>query len=131
MLAYEFFIDAAPNPFLKYVSHSPIQSLLAIIAAVCVFTRLLTGMQSAISQSQIDRPNKKVNSIPYWVPFVGSAVSFATDIQGTIARGRWVFKFPLMDLKQPLTVAETRQATALWLIGLVHHNIMSFICPRS
>ena len=88
MVASSFLIENAQRSFLTYVYGSPFLSLLAIVASVCVFTRLLTGIQHVISQTHAEKPEKTVSTIPYWVPFVGSAVSFATDIQGTIAKGR-------------------------------------------
>ena len=131
MVASGFFIENAPHSFLRYIYNSPFQSLLAIVTAICVFTRLLTGIQNVISQTHAERPVKRASTVPYWVPFVGSAVSFAMDIQGTIAKGRWVPKTPLVSLDRGLTRAETRLVMASCLIGLAHHNTMCFTCPRS
>ena len=94
MVASEFVIENAPHSPLRYIYGSPFQSLLAIVTVVCVFTRLLTGMQNVISHTHAERPVKRASTIPYWVPFVGSAVFFAMDIQGTIVKGWWVPKTP-------------------------------------
>ena len=105
MTASKFHIAGAPQYFLTYIHGSPFLSLLAVVASVCVFTRFLTGIRNAISQTQVDKPQKRPITVPYWVPFVGSAVSFATDIQGTITKGRWVVKFPLIGLMEVLTIS--------------------------
>lgn len=89
MAALEVLADGISHSVVKYVCGSPVQSLLGLIASICVFTRIFTGFQTAKSRKQVDR-TRRATLIPYWIPFVGSALSFMTDIQGTIAKSRYV-----------------------------------------
>ena len=93
MARFGSLIPVVPRLLPEYVHDSPFPTFFALIAAVCIFTRVLTGIQNAISRTHVDSPTKRATSIPYWVPFVGSAVSFATDIQGTLTKGRCVTTF--------------------------------------
>ncbi|KAF2181853.1 cytochrome P450 [Zopfia rhizophila CBS 207.26] len=72
----------------EFLTTSPLISIFSTFIITCIFTRIVTGARSRISKNQIDAGSKTPSRIPYWVPFVGSAVSFAKDIEGTIARGR-------------------------------------------
>jgi hypothetical protein len=59
-----------------------------IFVIICLITRIITEIQKRISQNQVDVVTKTPSQVPYWVPFVGSAISFVKDIEGTIARDR-------------------------------------------
>lgn len=63
-------------------------SIPVIFVLICLITRTVTEIRRRISQNQVDAVIRTPSRIPYWVPFIGSAVSFARDIEGTIARGR-------------------------------------------
>jgi hypothetical protein len=85
------FYQLPPNMDLKRLTQStssPTLSILTAIVVVCTITRLLTEFQQRRTRSLIDVATKSPIRIPYWVPFVGSAVSFARDVEGTLARDR-------------------------------------------
>jgi hypothetical protein len=72
----------------RYIIQAPMTFIPAIFVAICLVTRIVTEIQRRISRSQRDAQTKNPIRIPYWIPFVGSAVSFVTDIEGTLARDR-------------------------------------------
>jgi hypothetical protein len=69
---------------------SPLVSSFSAIFIVCVATRVITGVRSSIAQNNHDVASKTPNRIPYWLPFIGSALSFLRNIESTITRDRQV-----------------------------------------
>jgi hypothetical protein len=72
----------------RYITASPMLFVPTIFVIICLITRIITEIQKRISQNQVDVVTKTPSQVPYWVPFVGSAISFVKDIEGTIARDR-------------------------------------------
>ncbi|KAF2474314.1 cytochrome P450 [Lindgomyces ingoldianus] len=75
-------------PYIQGLLTSPVISILSFFVLSCVLTRVITEVRSRVAINQVDAASKTPNRIPYWVPFVGSAVSFARDIEGTLSRDR-------------------------------------------
>ncbi|KAF2028404.1 cytochrome P450 [Setomelanomma holmii] len=67
---------------------SPFLSLTCIVLFISIITRIITGVRSSIAQNNNDAASKTPNRIAYWLPWVGSALSFVRDIEGTISRDR-------------------------------------------
>jgi hypothetical protein len=78
------------NPYAELLASSPLLSIFSTFVITCVVTRLVTGFQSTIAQNNRDVDKKTPNQIAYWLPWVGSAISFARNIEGTISRDRYV-----------------------------------------
>ncbi|KAF2800342.1 cytochrome P450 [Melanomma pulvis-pyrius CBS 109.77] len=76
------------HSYTQAVLASPGKSLLSALAIVCLVTRIITGTRSYIARNNNDGPTKTVNRISYWIPWVGSAISFARNIEGTISSDR-------------------------------------------
>lgn len=76
------------HPYTQVITTSPLKTVLSALAIVCLVTRTITGTRSYIARNNNDAPTKKVNRISYWIPWVGSAISFARNIEGTISRDR-------------------------------------------
>ncbi|KAF2008830.1 cytochrome P450 [Aaosphaeria arxii CBS 175.79] len=76
------------NPYAQAVVASPFISLVSTFVLTCLITRIVTGLRSTIAQNNTEADKKTPNRIAYWVPFVGSAISFARDIEGTISKDR-------------------------------------------
>ncbi|OAL51217.1 cytochrome P450 [Pyrenochaeta sp. DS3sAY3a] len=74
--------------YARFLLVSPTLSVLFTVLATCIITRIITGVRSSIAQNNKDAPSKTPNRIAYWLPWVGSALSFARNIEGTIARDR-------------------------------------------
>jgi hypothetical protein len=76
------------NPSIYSIIASPLLSVVSLILFTSIVTRVITGVRSNIAQKNSEAPSKTPNRIAYWLPWVGSALSFVRDIEGTISRDR-------------------------------------------
>lgn len=68
---------------------SPLLSALSAFLIVCIITRVFTGVRSSLALNNRDADNKTPNRIGYWLPWVGSSLSFARNVEATIAHDRY------------------------------------------
>ena len=59
---------------------SPLSSILVLIALVCLFTRVRTGIQNR-QQSVSKSEAKEIAVLPYWLPWLGHVIQFGTRFQ--------------------------------------------------
>ncbi|EXJ93496.1 hypothetical protein A1O1_01888 [Capronia coronata CBS 617.96] len=78
---------------LSFAIEHPIQALLIISSLVCIATRIVTGLQYRSSTSNAKAGStstaQTVATLPYWIPWLGHAISFAlggTDFLSRSAR---------------------------------------------
>lgn len=76
------------NSYSQVLIASPLVSIFSAFVLTCFVTRIVTGFRSTIAENNKNADSKTPNRIAYWLPWVGSAISFARDIEGTIARDR-------------------------------------------
>jgi len=76
------------NPYTQSLQESPLSSSLLALLIICIITRVVTGLRSSIAQNNHDAAIKTPNTIPYWLPFVGTALSFLKNIESTITHDR-------------------------------------------
>lgn len=76
------------SPYTQALVASPLLSVISTFLLTCIITRVITGVRSSIAQNNKDAASKTPNRIAYWLPWVGSALSIARSIEGTIARDR-------------------------------------------
>jgi hypothetical protein len=60
-----------------------------LLATVCVVTRIVTGQRSNLSSEDVSKP-KYVPIVPYFVPWLGSAISFGLRFQDFLAEAQSV-----------------------------------------
>ncbi|KAF2500052.1 cytochrome P450 [Lophium mytilinum] len=77
-----------PPAIIHLITTSPTLTILTTLLAITLLTRALTELQRRHALTQTDLPLKTPIRIPYWIPFVGSAISFARDVEGTLAKDR-------------------------------------------
>jgi hypothetical protein len=66
---------------------SPSATVLILIALTCLFTRVRTGIQNK-KQSASKAEPKEIALLPYWLPWLGHAIPFATRFQNFLADAR-------------------------------------------
>lgn len=76
------------SPYILSLFASPLLSSISALLIVCVLTRIITGVRSSIAQNNHDAASKTPNTIPYWLPFIGTALSFLRNIESTITHDR-------------------------------------------
>ena len=62
-----------------------------LLAAVCFATRIVTGRRSNLKTEDASEP-KDVEVVPYFVPWLGSAISFGLRFQDFLAESQYVSK---------------------------------------
>ncbi len=72
----------------SYGRASPSLTIFASFGVLLVFTRLLTGLMKMKQQNTTDPAEKKVPILPYWLPYIGHAPSFAWSFDDLLAWGR-------------------------------------------
>ncbi|KAH7087700.1 hypothetical protein FB567DRAFT_592369 [Paraphoma chrysanthemicola] len=77
---------AREDPYFRSLAASPVLSAISFFLLVSIVTRIITGVRSNIAQDNNDARSKTPNRIAYWLPWLGSALSFVRDIEGTISR---------------------------------------------
>lgn len=81
---------AREDPYFRSLAASPVLSVISFFLLVSIVTRIITGVRSNIAQDNNDARSKTPNRIAYWLPWLGSALSFVRDIEGTISRDHYV-----------------------------------------
>lgn len=76
--------------YTQSLQKSPFSCSLLAILIICIITRIFTGLRSKITQNDYDAATKTPNIIPYWLPFVGTSLSFLRNIESTITHDRYV-----------------------------------------
>lgn len=76
------------SPYIQALIASPLLTLASSLIITCVITRIVTGINSNIARLNKDGAVKTPNRIAYWFPWVGSAISIARSIEGTIVKDR-------------------------------------------
>lgn len=77
------------SPYTQSFAASPILSSISAILVISIATRVITGLRSNLIQRNHDAASKTPNTIPYWLPFVGTALSFLRNIESTITHDRY------------------------------------------
>ncbi|KUJ18102.1 cytochrome P450 [Mollisia scopiformis] len=72
----------------NYARTAPFLTASASCALFLILTRLWTGFVKARRQSNTGPPEKQVPILPYWLPYVGHAISFAWSFDDMLAYGR-------------------------------------------
>lgn len=80
---------------------SPIFSVFLLCSLLVLFTRLRTGYSNSKQQSQVTASQKPIPILPYWLPYIGHAPSFAWSFDDLLTKGRLVFPRPFV-LQIPL-----------------------------
>ena len=65
-----------------------------LLATVCVVTRIVTGQRSNLNSEDVSKP-KDVPIVPYFVPWLGSALSFGLRFQDFLADAQSVWNMPV------------------------------------
>ena len=117
------------HPYTQVVTASPLRSILWAFVLTCLITRIITGTRSYIAKNNNDVPTKTVNRISYWIPWVGSAISFARNIEGTISADRYIAQYIYKKVHQRLTLAATTQAMGSFPTVSAPPSTMSSTCP--
>jgi hypothetical protein len=60
-----------------------------LLATICVATRILTGQRSNHDSDDVSEA-KDVEVVPYFVPWLGSAISFGLRFQDFLAEAQYV-----------------------------------------
>jgi hypothetical protein len=60
-----------------------------LLATICLVTRILTGQRSNLDSDDVSEP-KDVEVVPYFVPWLGSAISFGLRFQDFLAEAQYV-----------------------------------------
>ncbi|KAH3976312.1 hypothetical protein HBH98_160140 [Parastagonospora nodorum] len=76
-------------PYTQSLRNSPLSSSLLALLIICIITRIVTGLRSNVAQNNHDAATKTPNTIPYWLPFIGTALSFLKNIESTITHDRY------------------------------------------
>jgi hypothetical protein len=76
------------NPGAQSFAASPLLSAVVAVLVTCVITRIVTGLRSSIADNNQDTASKTPNTIAYWLPWVGTALSFLGNIESTITQDR-------------------------------------------
>ena|SRR5947209_3090790 len=79
-------MDHTPLNFsISLGSHSAnYAAICLLLATVCVVTRIITGQRSILNSEDFSKP-KDVPAVPYFVPWLGSAISFGLRFQDFLA----------------------------------------------
>jgi hypothetical protein len=116
------------HPYTQIVTASPPKSILWAFALTCLVTRIVTGTRSYIAKNNNDVPTKTVNRISYWIPWVGSAISFARNIEGTISADRYIIQYMYKNIRERLTLVGITQAMGSFLTVSAPPSTMSSTC---
>jgi hypothetical protein len=65
-----------------------------LLATVCVVTRIVTGQRSNLNSEDVSKP-KDVPIVPYFVPWLGSAIPFGLRFQDFLADAQSVLNIPV------------------------------------
>lgn len=68
---------------LEIAGSAPYSSFFVIIALICVFTRIVTGLRSGPKEGVAVKK-------PYWIPYVGHALSFGFTQESFLAKQLYV-----------------------------------------
>lgn len=76
-------------------SHSATYAAICLLlATVCVVTRIVTGQRSNLNSEDVSKP-KDVPIVPYFVPWLGSAISFGLRFHDFLADAQSVLNAPV------------------------------------
>jgi hypothetical protein len=76
------------------ISHSTTYvAICLLLATVCVVTRIVTGQRSNVNVDDVSKP-KDVTTVPYFIPWLGSAISFGLRFQDFLAKAQSVQNVP-------------------------------------
>lgn len=67
---------------------SPYFTTFVLLSIWVLFTRLATGLQKAKRQNQVSVTEKRIPTLPYWIPYIGHAPAFAWSFDDLLAKGR-------------------------------------------
>jgi len=83
--------------FTQALKGSSYIAISVLLLAVCVVTRAITGYLYSKAESQDDSSPKDPPILPYWLPFIGHALSFAWSFDTLLSKARSAFLslFPL------------------------------------
>lgn len=80
----------APTLDSFHIYISPFLSSIVVFLILCLVTRAITGLRAFFLRMNTNTQQKTVTRVPYWVPFLGSALSLMRDTDKTVAKGRCV-----------------------------------------
>ena len=69
-------------------------AIFLLLATVCVVTRIVTGQRSNLNSEDLSKP-KDVPIVPYFIPWLGSAISFGLRFQDFLADAQSVLNVPV------------------------------------
>lgn len=67
-------------------------TLLVVIAAICITTRILSGSQSSRKEYRAGQ-TRDVRKLPYWIPYMGHAISLGFSPLNFLVKARFVILF--------------------------------------
>lgn len=87
------------------VMSAPFIAFFTLSALYCLCLRIWTGYQNSRIQGDSSSSAKEIPILPYWLPYVGHAPSFALSFESLLIRARFVFfglSLPLSPFPLPL-----------------------------
>jgi hypothetical protein len=73
------------------VMSAPFITFFTISALYCLCLRIWTGYQNSHIQSDSASSEKEIPIMPYWLPYLGHAPSFALSFDNLLIKARFVF----------------------------------------
>jgi hypothetical protein len=87
--------DIPLNFNIPLASHSANYAAICLfLVTVCVVTRIVTGQRSNLNSEDVSKP-KDVPVVPYFVPWLGSAIPFGFRFQDFLAEAQSVYNVPV------------------------------------
>ena len=78
-----------PGSLVSVHSAATSGAICLLVAAICVVTRIITGQRRNHDPEDISKP-KHIDVLPYYVPWLGSAISFGLRFQDFLAEAQYV-----------------------------------------
>jgi hypothetical protein len=87
--------DIPLNFSIPLASHSANYAAICLfLVTVCVVTRIVTGQRGNLNSEDVSKP-KDVPVVPYFVPWLGSAIPFGLRFQDFLAEAQSVYNVPV------------------------------------
>jgi hypothetical protein len=101
-MAFAPAMQDALSGLVSRVVSAPFIAFFTLSALCCLCLRIWTGYQNSRIQSDSTSSEKEIPILPYWLPYVGHAPSFALSFDNLLIKARFVF-LPLSPFLAPLS----------------------------
>ena len=126
-------MDDIPLNFnIPLASHSAKYAAICLfLVTVCVVTRIVTGQRSNLNSEDVSKP-KDVPVVPFFVPWLGSAIPFGFRFQDFLAEAQSVYNVPVKVnwLTRGLRKSTTGSVFAVALAGNKHNVVTAPGCTK-